>query len=135
MEWNQMTYDMWMLFSASMQAQAIWFAGCAFLIWVGFRFSNNIYNDSSTPLVGKVMATAFCGSVALFTLGNMAQVGGIRQGVGAVFAALEADGATLSEGAANLAASVNDPAVGIVQWVFIGSVIIMQLFQIWMKKS
>ena len=45
MEWNQNTYDMWMLFAASMQSQAIWFAGCAFLIWVGFRFTNNIYND------------------------------------------------------------------------------------------
>ena len=69
MEWNQNTYDMWMLFAASMQSQAIWFASCAFLIWVGFRFTNNIYNDSSTPVIAKVLATGFCGSVALFTLG------------------------------------------------------------------
>ncbi len=135
MEWNQNTYDMWMLFAASMQSQAIWFAACAFLIWVGFRFTNNIYNDSSTPLVGKIMATAFCGSVALFTLSVFAQVGGIRSGVGAVFAALEEQGATLSDGAAMLAASVDDAAVNPVQWVFIGSVVIMQLFQIWMKKA
>ena len=135
MEWNQNTYDMWMLFAASMQSQAIWFAGCAFLIWVGFRFSNNIYNDTSTPVVAKVLATAFCGSVAMFTLSVFAQVGGIRSGVGEVFAALEAQGATLSEGAAMMAASVNDPAVNIVQWVFIGSVIVMQLIQIWMKKA
>ena len=40
-----------------------------------------------------------------------------------------------SEGAAMMAASVNDPAVNIVQWVFIGSVIVMQLIQIWMKKA
>ena len=65
MEWNQNTYDMWMLFAASMQSQAIWFASCAFLIWVGFRFTNNIYNDSSTPVIAKVLATGFCGSVAL----------------------------------------------------------------------
>ena len=135
MEWNQNTYDMWMLFAASMQSQAVWFASCAFLIWVGFRFTNNIYNDSSTPIIAKVLATGFCGSVAFFTLGVFAQVGGIRSGVGAVFAQLEVDGATLSEGASMMAASVNDPAVNIVQWVFLASVVIMQLVQIWMKKA
>jgi hypothetical protein len=34
-----------------------------------------------------------------------------------------------------MAASVNDPAVNPVQWVFLASVVIMQLVQIWMKKA
>ena len=68
MEWNDNVYELWMLLNVAMLNQAVWFAACAFLIWVGFRFTNNIYNTSTTPIFAKVLTTAFCLSVAMFTL-------------------------------------------------------------------
>ena len=46
MEINQSVMDMWNLMGIFMVSNAIYFAACAFLIWVGFRFTNNIYNST-----------------------------------------------------------------------------------------
>ena len=104
MEWNDNVYDLWMLLNVALVNQAVWFAGCAFLIWVGFRFTNNIYNDSSTPMFGKVLTTAFCLSVAMFTLNTFMQVGSTVQGIGEAFSLLADTGVELSAGAQNIVA-------------------------------
>ena len=64
---------MWNLMGVFLISNAMYFAACAFLICVGFRFTNNIYNNPDTMLIGKVLTTLFCISVAMFTFGNMAQ--------------------------------------------------------------
>ena len=65
MELNQNVMDMWNLMGLFMVSNAIYFAACAFLIWVGFRFTNNIYNNPDTKLIGKILTTVFCLSVNL----------------------------------------------------------------------
>ena len=71
MEINQSVMDMWNLMGIFMVSNAIYFAACAFLIWVGFRFTNNIYNSPDTIIIAKILTTIFCLSVGIFTLGNM----------------------------------------------------------------
>jgi len=135
MEWNDNVYELWMLLNVAMLNQAVWFAACAFLIWVGFRFTNNIYNTSTTPIFAKVLTTAFCLSVAMFTLNTFMQVGSTVQGIGEAFSLLADTGVELSLGAQNIVSRVGGAMVLPVQWVFIVSVVVMQLAQIWMKKS
>ena len=63
----------WNGMSSAFISNAIFFAACAFLIWVGFRFTSRIYYDGDVNLLGKIFTTLFCLSIALFTLGTMAQ--------------------------------------------------------------
>ena len=135
MVWNDNAYDLWMLLNVAFLNQAVWFAGCAFLIWVGFRFTNNIYNDASTPLLGRVLTTAFCLSVAMFTLGTFMQAGLAMQNTAEAFAMLKSTGVDMGPGAEGVIARIGDAPVNPVQWVFVVSVVLMQLEQIWMKKS
>ena len=70
----------WNGMSSAFISNAIFFAACAFLIWVGFRFTSRIYYEGNVNLLGKIFTTLFCLSIALFTLGTMAQ----GQGTGKV---------------------------------------------------
>ena len=78
---------MWNLMGVFLISNAMYFAACAFLIWVGFRFTNNIYNNPDTMLIGKVLTTLFCISVAMFTFGNMAQFSELLSDIAGSFAA------------------------------------------------
>ena len=40
-------------------SNAIFFAACSFLIWVGFRFTSRIYYDGDVNLLGKIFTTLF----------------------------------------------------------------------------
>ena len=135
MEWNDNVLDMWNLMAFTMTSNAIFFASCAFLIWVGFRFSGNIYNTPSTPIFAKILATTFCGSVALMTYGTMVQAGQVRNNVAEVFSAMADTGVNIGPAAEQLVELSGGPAVNIVQIVFVASAILVQLAQIWMKKS
>jgi len=44
-------------------SNAIFFAACSFLIWVGFRFTSRIYYDGDVNLLGKIFTTLFCLSI------------------------------------------------------------------------
>ena len=83
---------MWNLMGVFLISNAMYFAACAFLIWVGFRFTNNIYNNPDTMLIGKVLTTLFCISVAMFTFGNMAQFSDLLSDIAGSFAAMKASG-------------------------------------------
>ncbi len=136
MELNDNVLQMWNLMGLFMVSNAMFFAACAFLIWVGFRFSNNIYNTPDTPILGKAMATLFCLSVAMFTFGNMSALNQLFKDVAAVFAAMQEQGVVVGAPAENLIAETTGaPANSIVQIAFLGSVVIMQMAQIWMKKN
>ncbi len=135
MELNQNVMDMWNLMGLFMVSNAIYFAACAFLIWVGFRFTNNIYNNPDTKLIGKILTTVFCLSVAMFTFGNMTAGGELFKDVAGVFNALQASGVEIGPAAERLiAATANAPSINFIQCLFLGSVVLMQLAQTWMKK-
>ena len=78
----------WNGMSSAFISNAIFFAACAFLIWVGFRFTSRIYYDGDVNLLGKIFTTLFCLSIALFTLGTMVQGQNIAFGYANAFSAL-----------------------------------------------
>ena len=122
----------WNGMSSAFISNAIFFAACAFLIWVGFRFTSRIYYDGDVNLLGKIFTTLFCLSIALFTLGIMAQGQNIALGYSNAFSALS-EVQDISSNAENFI-SMADGKLGPVQWIFLGSVVVMQLTQIWVKK-
>ena len=122
----------WNGMSSAFISNAIFFAACAFLIWVGFRFTSRIYFDGDVNLLGKIFTTLFCLSIALFTLGTMAQGQNIALGYSNAFSALS-EVQDISSNAENFI-SMADGKLGPVQWIFLGSIVVMQLTQIWVKK-
>ena len=122
----------WNGMSSAFISNAIFFAACAFLIWVGFRFTSRIYYDGDVNLLGKIFTTLFCLSIVLFTLGIMVQGQNIALGYSNAFSALS-EVQDISSNAENFI-SMADGKLGPVQWVFLGSVVVMQLTQIWVKK-
>ncbi len=114
-------------------SNAIFFAACSFLIWVGFRFTSRIYYDGDVNLLGKIFTTLFCLSIAVFTLVTMAQGQNIAFGYANAFSSLS-EVQDISSNAENFVAMA-DGKLGIVQWVFLGSIVVMQMTQIWVKKS
>ena len=122
----------WNGMSSAFISNAIFFAACAFLIWVGFRFTSRIYYDGDVNLLGKIFTTLFCLSIVLFTLGTMVQGQNIALGYSNAFSALS-EVQDISSNAENFI-SMADGKLGPVQWVFLGSVVVMQLTQIWVKK-
>ena len=122
----------WNGMSSAFISNAICFAACAFLIWVGFRFTSRIYFDGDVNLLGKIFTTLFCLSIALFTLGTMVQGQNIALGYSNAFSALS-EVQDISSNAENFI-SMADGKLGPVQWIFLGSVVVMQLTQIWVKK-
>ena len=70
-------------------SNAIFFAACSFLIWVGFRFTSRIYYDGDVNLLGKIFTTLFCLSIAVFTLVTMAQGQNIAFGYANAFSAYQ----------------------------------------------
>ncbi|MDB3990549.1 hypothetical protein N9425_01705 [Gammaproteobacteria bacterium] len=135
MEINQSVMDMWNLMGIFMVSNAIYFAACAFLIWVGFRFTNNIYNSPDTIIIAKILTTIFCLSVGMFTLGNMSAGTELFKDVADVFISLQATGVEVGPAAERLIEqTANAPTINLIQLLFLGSVVLMQLAQIWIKK-
>ena len=122
----------WNGMSSAFISNAIFFAACAFLIWVGFRFTSRIYYDGDVNLLGKIFTTLFCLSIVLFTLGTMVQGQNIALGYSNAFSALS-EVQDISSNAENFI-SMADGKLGPVQWIFLGSVVVMQMTQIWVKK-
>ena len=123
----------WNMLSTAFISNAIFFAACAFLIWVGFRFTSRIYYEGNVNALGKIFTTLFCLSVGAFTLFTMAQGAQLQAGTANAFAAIQEEGYLISENAQGLIDN-SDGKLGPVQWVFLGSILVMQLTQIWTKK-
>ena len=122
----------WNMLSTAFISNAIFFAACAFLIWVGFRFTSRIYFEGNVNALGKVFTTLFCLSVGAFTLFTMAQGAQLQSGTANAFEALALT-QDISDNAQGLI-DTSDGKLGPVQWVFLGSILVMQLTQIWTKK-
>tara|TARA_X000000368_G_scaffold197321_1_gene155726 strand:+ start:1002 stop:1406 length:405 start_codon:yes stop_codon:yes gene_type:complete len=122
----------WNMLSTAFISNAIFFAACAFLIWVGFRFTSRIYFEGNVNALGKVFTTLFCLSVGAFTLFTMGQGAQLQAGTADAFKALQGV-QEISENAKGLI-ETSDGKLGPVQWVFLGSILVMQLTQIWTKK-
>ena len=131
---------MWDLYWSGATAAGTYFFGIAFLLWVGLRISNNIYNSSDVNMVVKVAGTAFCLSVSYFMLVNGAWFEWMSNGTAAGLAFVaENSEMGISPGAEAFIAHSN-PGAGFslmpnpVRAVFLLSLLTLQLEQIWTNK-
>ena len=127
--------DMWNLLAAFMSGNAVWFLAYIVAIWLGFRMTTNIQMNGNVPLVGKVLVSVYCLTVISFmTVLTM----NTNQLFGEIAAGLQVAG---EAGGLSVTAQrfVDDftafPAVTPIHIAFLGSIILMQLLQTWMKKA
>ena len=126
--------DMWTLLAGFMSGNAVWFLGYIVAIWLGFRMTNNIYMSGDAPILGKILVTAYCLSVCTFMTMLMINTNQLFQDIGAGFSMI-GESAALTPAAQNFMDQVSGlPAVSPIQVVFILSIVLMQLLQIWRKK-
>tara|TARA_B100001057_G_scaffold411320_1_gene426909 strand:- start:10759 stop:11175 length:417 start_codon:yes stop_codon:yes gene_type:complete len=118
-----------------------WFFGIAFLAWVGLRISNGIYNSSDANIVVKVAGTAFCLSVAYFGLINAAWFEWHSNGIANVFQFIAETSETGISDGAQAFVDANNPGIeftlmpNAAQGIFWGSLVLIQLGQIWTTKK
>ena len=127
--------DMWNILAAFMSGNAIWFLGYVVATWLGFRMTNNIYASGGGPIVGKILVSIYCLSVSAFMCVLMVNTNGLLRDVAA---GLTNGGETTAlSGAAQafIAEAGNAPSMNPFQMAFVGSIIVMQLLQVWMKKA
>ena len=127
--------DMWNILAAFMSGNAIWFLGYVVATWLGFRMTNNIYASGSGPIVGKILVSIYCLSVSAFMCVLMVNTNGVFRDVAAGLTNVGETAALSDAAQAFIAAAGNAPSMNPFQMAFVGSIIVMQLLQVWMKKA
>ena len=128
--------DIWATFGANQSAAGSHFIAIAFLVWVGLRVSNNIRNSDEANIVMKLAGTGFCLSVAYFSAFNMGWYEWNANGTAAALSSLE----SISLGAQTFVTGMNPGAdfnlrPSFIQGIFLASILVMQMGQIWMPKK
>ena len=130
--------EIWNTFWLATLANAAYFVGLAFLLWVSFRAAN-MAGDSDN-LLGKIVVTVFC-LIIVFQLNfNAGATEWIGNGIAGVFAAMQAQGVEISQGAQNFIANAPEPGAACnlipdaLTALFLLCILFMQMFNIWLKK-
>ena len=130
--------EIWNTFWLATLANAAYFVGLAFLLWVSFRAAN-MAGDSDN-LLGKIVVTVFC-LIIVFQLNfNAGATEWIGNGIAGVFAAMQAQGVEISQGAQNFIANAPEPGAAFnlipdaLPALFLLCILFMQMFNIWLKK-
>ena len=130
--------EIWNTFWLATLANAAYFVGLAFLLWVSFRAAN-MAGDSDN-LLGKIVVTVFC-LIIVFQLNfNAGATEWIGNGIAGVFAAMQAQGVEISQGAQNFIANAPEPGAAFnsipdaLTALFLLCILFMQMFNIWLKK-
>ena len=126
--------DMWNLLAAFMSGNAVWFLAYIVAIWLGFRMTNNIQMNGNVPLLGKALVSVYCLTVISFmtvlTLNTNQLFGDIAAGL-----QVAGESGGLSVTAQRFVDEFTGfPSVNPIQIAFLGSIILMQLLQTWMKR-
>jgi len=132
--------DIWATFGANQSAAGSHFIAIAFLVWVGLRVSNNIRNSDEANIVMKLAGTGFCLSVAYFCAFNMGWYEWNANGTAAALSYLASTDIAISPGAQTFVAGMNLGAdfnlkPDLMQGIFLASILVMQMGQIWMPKK
>ena len=123
-----------------MTALVISLAMSVFAIWVGFRLSNGIYNSGESNIVAKIAVTIFNLCVAYFVLFWWAYMEWHNNGVANAFKELSEAGTSISPNA-QMHLDAGDPAApltlmpNLIEGLFLGSVLLIQLTQTWITKK
>lgn len=110
---------------------ALYTLGFILFTWLGFRMARNIYEDSSSTMLGKVFTSIYCLFVAFFFIQSNMIGGGILQSYTAILVEMgSASGERLSSYA-------DSPTIlgGPVQTIFHLFILVFQLAVVWTKKK
>tara|TARA_B100001057_G_scaffold470122_1_gene531167 strand:+ start:270 stop:677 length:408 start_codon:yes stop_codon:yes gene_type:complete len=130
--------EVWNLFWLATLANAAYFVGLAFLIWVSFRAANMA--GESDNLIGKIVVSIFCLIIVFQVNFNAGAAEWVGNGIAGVFAAMQAQGTEISQGAKDFISSAPEPGAAfnivpdVLTAVFLLCILFMQMFNIWMKK-
>ena len=130
--------EVWNLFWLATLANAAYFVGLAFLIWVSFRAANMA--GESDNLIGKIVVSIFCLIIVFQVNFNAGAAEWVGNGIAGVFAAMQAQGTEISQGAKDFISSASEPGAAfnivpdVLTAVFLLCILFMQMFNIWMKK-
>ena len=137
---TDMELQIWSIHWTAMTALVISLAMSVFAIWVGFRLSNGIYNSGESNIVAKIAVTIFNLCVAYFVLFWCAYMEWHNNGVANAFKELSEAGTSISPNA-QMHLDAGDPAApltlmpNLIEGLFLGSVLLIQLTQTWITKK
>jgi hypothetical protein len=132
-EMNPAELASWTLMASFLTANATYFVGGIIAVWLGFRISYNIYAGEGTPLLARLLATAYSLCATFYMYSTLSQqvrtVTDFANGFAAASQTQE-----LSAAAQRMAA-FDGTVPSIVNTVFVVAIIIFQLAGIWMKRD
>jgi hypothetical protein len=126
--------DMWNILAGFMSGNAVWFLGYVVATLLGFRMTSNIYQTGDAPVVGKILVSLYCLSVSAFMCALMVNTNGLFRDVASGLTTIGQTGQLSGAAQAFIEQASNVPSMNPIQMVFVGSIILMQLLQVWMKK-
>ena len=132
--------DLWNYMQNAVSTGATQGIGIAILIGLGFWISGAMYNSTDKNIIGKITASVFVLTVAMFYLFNGALVEWNVNQVAAGLAYLKETTEGISPGG-QVIIDANDPGApfslipNLFSGLFLLSVLVMQLSGIWMTKK
>ena len=132
--------DMWNYMQTAVSTGATQGIGIAIMIGLGFWISGAMYNSTDKNIIGKITASVFVLTVAVFYLFNGALVEWNLNQVAAGLSYLKETTEGISPGG-QVIIDANDPGApfslmpNLVSGLFLLSVLVMQLSGIWMSKK
>ena len=132
--------DMWNYMQTAVSTGATLGIGIAIMIGLGFWISGTMYNSTDKNIIGKITASVFILTVAVFYLFNGALVEWNLNQVAAGLSYLKETTEGISPGG-QVIIDANDPGApfslmpNLVSGLFLLSVLVMQLSGIWMSKK
>ena len=137
---TDMELQIWSIHWTAMTALVISLAMSIFAVWVGFRLSNGIHNSWESNIVAKIAVNVFNLCVAYFVLFWWAYLEWHNNGVANAFKELSEAGTSISPNA-QMHLDAGDPAAplsmlpNLIEGLFLGSILLIQLSQTWMTKK
>ena len=111
-------------------SNSMYFVVMVLLTWIGFRMANNIYNNSDSNMLAKILTSTYCLLVGIMFFYTQQIGAAILETAAASLAAIEAPSAERMAEYPNSPLSIG----GLVQTAFVVIVVVFQLAIIWNKK-
>ena len=112
-------------------SNAMYFVGFVILIWLGFRFANNIYQNENADVLARIFASLFYVCVCIFMTFNGLTGGSVLEAYAAELSEIGSSAAPRLQLAVDNIAGLGGP----LSVFFSVLVLIMQLTLTWRKKS
>ena len=125
---------MWNLLAGLMSGNAVWFLVYVVATWLGFRMTSNVYKSGQAPLMGKILVYLFWFFVSPSMCTVMVSTNGLFRDVASGLSRAGKTGELSGAAQAFIAQAADVPSMNPIQMVFVASIILMQLLQVWMKK-